>query len=196
MTMRRCSSSCMMRSVSMRFRRAFPCTRVVCIATWKAFRDTAGISIVSKAMAISATDTCSPVVSSISSSRLGGSGLISFAFAISSSVVFPIAERTTITSLPFLKSSAHLLATLKMRSLFPTEVPPNFFTISIDLFSSFFLSHDFRGQPGQAIMPARLRRRAQKPLRLREIQLFSNSRSMSSQPRATLRPLSRAAFSL
>ena len=56
---------------------------------------------------------------------------MSFAMVISSSVYLPIAERTTTTSLPFLYSSIHLPATLKIRSLFATEVPPNFFTINI-----------------------------------------------------------------
>jgi thiamine biosynthesis lipoprotein len=54
------------------------------------------------AIAISATDTCSPVVRSISISLLEASGLILFARESKLSVVSPIAESTTTTSWPFL----------------------------------------------------------------------------------------------
>ena len=54
------------------------------------------------AIAISDTDTCSPVVSSISSSRFFAFGLIDPASSSSSSVVSPMADSTTTTSFPSL----------------------------------------------------------------------------------------------
>ena len=120
-----------MRSVSTRLNLAFPCLDVECIMTWKAFRETAGTSKACIAMAIRAAETCSPVVTSISSSLFFALGLIVSARARSSSVVSPMAERTTTTSFPDLYSSMQRFATLKMRSLPATELPPNFFTINI-----------------------------------------------------------------
>ena len=82
-------------------------------------------------MAMRATEVCSPVVISISSSLLGALGLISRAVFRRISVVLPMAERTTTTSLPLEYSSAQRRATFMILSWSPTEVPPNFFTISI-----------------------------------------------------------------
>ena len=126
-----CSSSCLILSTSILFRRALPYTEVVCIATWNAFREIAGTLREFIAIAISDTDICSPIVKSISISLLGGFSFTCLAISISSSVYLPIADRTTTTSFPFCQSSIHLLATLKILSVFPTEVPPNFFTINI-----------------------------------------------------------------
>ena len=58
----------------------------------------AGLVYVLIAIAIKATDICSPIVNNISISLLGGLGLISFALSISSSVYLPIADNTTTTS--------------------------------------------------------------------------------------------------
>ena len=68
--------------------------------TCHAARDTQGSPMLSRAMAHSATEICSPVERSISISRLEAWGLTSSALAIKSSVVSPWAERTTMTSLP------------------------------------------------------------------------------------------------
>jgi len=92
----------MIRSVSILLILALLYTEVVCIATWNAFRETAGTPRKSIAIAINDTEVCSPVVNNISISLLDGLGLISFAFAISSSVILPIADKTTTTSFPFL----------------------------------------------------------------------------------------------
>ena len=102
MTILRESSSWRIRLVSMDLKRAFPYRDVEFIFTWNAFRDTAGTCMASMAMAIRATDTCSPVVISISSSLFFGSGLTDFAREIRSSVVSPMADSTTTTSCPSL----------------------------------------------------------------------------------------------
>jgi hypothetical protein len=87
----------MIRSVSILLILALLYTEVVCIATWNAFRETAGTPRESIAIAIKATDVCSPVVKSISNSRREAFGLMSFAISKSTSVCLPIAESTTTT---------------------------------------------------------------------------------------------------
>ena len=78
------------------------------------------------AMAKSDMEIISPVDRSTSISRLDGRALISAALAIRSSVVSPWAETTTTTWLPALYALVAMSATLKIRSVFATEVPPNF----------------------------------------------------------------------
>ncbi len=80
------------------------------------------------AIASSAIDTRSPVVSSMSSSRRLGAGETSRASASSSSVVWPIADTTTTVSLPAARAAATRRATARMRSAPSTEVPPYFWT--------------------------------------------------------------------
>ena len=70
----------------------------------------------------------SPAVSSMSSSRGSGVGVSSDAISRSSSVVSPIAETTTTTSLPASRAWATRSATWLIRSGDPTEVPPYFCT--------------------------------------------------------------------
>ena len=72
----------------------------------------------------------SPAVRSMSSSRPEGSGATSVARSTSSSVVSPIAETTTTTSLPALRVSTMRLATRLMLTASATEDPPYFCTIS------------------------------------------------------------------
>ena len=81
------------------------------------------------AMASSAMETCSPVASSISISRSGGSGSIWVASSTSSSVKSPIAETTATTRLPASAAVTIRLATARMRSGVPTDVPPYFWTM-------------------------------------------------------------------
>ena len=71
----------------------------------------------------------SPAVSSMSSSRGSGMGAISEAIANSSSVVCPMAETTTTTSLPASRAATTRSATAWIRSTDPTEVPPYFCTM-------------------------------------------------------------------
>src|SRR4051812_35185448 len=70
----------------------------------------------------------SPAVSSMSSSRAGGSGETSLARSIRSSVVSPIAETTTTTLLPAFLVSTIRRATRLMLSASATEEPPYFCT--------------------------------------------------------------------
>ena len=86
-----------------------------------------------RAIASKATEICSPVETKASYSLRSGSGLISFAKSIRSSVLLPIADKTTVTLLPFWISASTLSATASMRSASATEVPPNFFTINLPI---------------------------------------------------------------
>ena len=79
-------------------------------------------------MASSAIEIRSPAVSSMSSSRPGGSGDTCWARSISSSVVSPIAETTTTTSLPALLGVDDPLRHPLDASASATEEPPYFCT--------------------------------------------------------------------
>ena len=81
------------------------------------------------AIAHSAHEIRSPVESSMSISRRSGSGETSSAMAISSSVVWPRADRTATTCLPDSRWATIRLAARLMRSASAIEVPPNFITI-------------------------------------------------------------------
>ncbi len=70
----------------------------------------------------------SPAVSSMSISRPAGRLDTSPARRMSSSVVLPMADTTTTTSLPCRRVRATWSATARMRSGSATEVPPNFWT--------------------------------------------------------------------
>ena len=80
------------------------------------------------AMAHSAHEIRSPVDSSMSISRRSGSGETSSAIAMSSSVVFPRADRTATTRLPDSRWATIRLAARLIRSASATDVPPNFMT--------------------------------------------------------------------
>src|SRR5205814_1431921 len=81
-------------------------------------------------MASSAIEIRSPAVSSMSSSRPGGSGLTWCARSSSSSVVSPMADTITHTSLPALRVATMRSATRLIRSASDTEEPPYFCTTS------------------------------------------------------------------
>ena len=72
----------------------------------------------------------SPVETSMSYSRGCGAGETSCASRISSSVVWPIAERTATTFAPSSCAATSRSATRFSLSVSPTEVPPNFITTS------------------------------------------------------------------
>src|SRR6202042_3413349 len=80
------------------------------------------------AIAQSAQEIRSPVESSMSISRATGRSEISCAWATSSSVVFPRAESTATTRLPFSRAATIRLAARLIWSGPATEVPPNFIT--------------------------------------------------------------------
>src|SRR3954467_3868150 len=80
------------------------------------------------AIASSAIEMRSPAVSSMSSSRPGGASVMACAWSIRSSVVSPIAETTTTTSLPSFLALTTRSATRFMCSAVATEEPPYFWT--------------------------------------------------------------------
>ncbi len=82
------------------------------------------------AIASSAIEIRSPAVSSMSSSRGGGSAETCLASSTRSSVLSPIAETTTTTSWPACLVATTRSATRRIRAASPTEVPPYFWTIS------------------------------------------------------------------
>ncbi len=110
--------------------RARPCAEVVSTPACEPVYDRASYPRLWMAMASSAMEIRSPEVSSMSSSRPGGSGLIWLARASSSSVVSPIAETTTTTSSPALRTATIRSATRLIRSASATEEPPYFCTTS------------------------------------------------------------------
>ena len=77
---------------------ALPCTESVMTPACEPVKRARAVAEVAIAIATSAIEIRSPAVSSMSSSRAGGSGLTACARSISSSVVSPIAETTTTTS--------------------------------------------------------------------------------------------------
>ena len=95
---------------------------------WLPVNDRAWWPRLAMAIASSAIEMRSPAVSSMSSSRPGGSGLTCWARSTSSSVVSPIAETTTTTSWPALRVSTMRLATRLMPSASATDEPPYFCT--------------------------------------------------------------------
>ena len=81
--------------------------------------------------------TCSPVATTTSYSRASCSGAISLTHFTSWLVAPDMAETTTATSLPRSTSALTLRATFLMRSVSPTEVPPNLRTMrAMDLLES------------------------------------------------------------
>jgi len=79
-------------------------------------------------MARSPAVTCSPDATTASYSRASCSGEASLAQPTSSLVLPDIAETTTATSWPASTSRLTWRATLRMRSILATDVPPNFMT--------------------------------------------------------------------
>ena len=79
-------------------------------------------------MATSAIEMRSPAVSSMSSSRGGGCGLTWLARSSSSSVLSPMADTATQTSLPAFLASAIRRATRLMLAASASDEPPYFWT--------------------------------------------------------------------
>ena len=110
--------------------RARPCAEVVITPACEPVYERASYPRLWIAIASSAIEMRSPAVSSMSSSRPGGSGLTWWARSSSSSVVSPIAETTTTTSSPALRAATIRSATRLMRSASATDEPPYFCTTS------------------------------------------------------------------
>ena len=110
--------------------RARPCTSSVITPAWEPVNERASRPRVAMAMASSAIEIRSPAVSSMSSSRAGGSGLTWPARSISSSVESPIADTTTTTWSPPLRVATIRCATRLIPSASATDDPPYFCTTS------------------------------------------------------------------
>ncbi len=102
------------------------------------------------AIAIRATLTCSPVESSMSISRAGGSSVIWPARSTSRSVFLPMALTTITTWLPSCWARIALRAAARIFWLSATLVPPNFCTIDGHTRSDF--SQSSHGQRWQAVL--------------------------------------------
>lgn len=113
---------------------ALPCVPVVITPACEPVNERAWAPSDSIAIATSALEIRSPAVSSMSSSRGGGAGHTCWARSIRSSVVSPIAETTTTTSLPCFLVATMRSATRRIRSALATEDPPYFCTTSATFF--------------------------------------------------------------
>src|ERR1019366_3252343 len=105
-----------------------PCSFEVRTGICQPCHERAGIPCSCRTMARRPAVTCSPEATTASYSRRSQSFEAS-SHQPASSLVFPaMAETTTAMSWPACRSRAMCLATLRMRSMFATEVPPNFIT--------------------------------------------------------------------
>ena len=103
----------------------------VTIPACEPVNETAGSPWSMIAMHSSAAEMRSPEVSSMSISRAEGSPATSWARRSRSSVVLPMADTTTTTSLPARRVRTTCSATARRRSASATDVPPNFCTIKV-----------------------------------------------------------------
>ena len=110
--------------------RARPCELSVITPACEPVNDRASTPAVWIAIASSAMLIRSPAVSSMSSSRPGGSGVTCWARSSSSSVESPMAETATTTSWPSRRVATMRSATRLIRSASATEEPPYFCTTS------------------------------------------------------------------
>src|SRR3954471_10853933 len=135
-TIRSSSSAWWMRSARTSRMRALVWLVSVTIPAWEPVRLIARWPRSLIAIAHRAQEIRSPVESSMSISR--GSGVVdtSSAIEISSSVVFPRADRTATTRWPFSRAATILRAARLRRSASATDVPPNFITTVPGTFQS------------------------------------------------------------
>src|ERR1700723_1109308 len=108
--------------------RALPWVESVITPAWDPVNERASRPRLAMAMASSAIEMRSPAVSSMSSSRPGGTGLTWLARAYRSSVVSPIAGTATTTEWPALRVATMRWATRLIPSASATEDPPYFWT--------------------------------------------------------------------
>ncbi len=107
---------------------ALPCTESVITPACDPVKERALKPRSEIAIASTAIEIRSPAVSSMSSSRAGGSGLTSLARSSSSSVVSPIAETATTTSWPCFLTCTIRRATRLTAAASETDEPPYFCT--------------------------------------------------------------------
>ena len=126
MTMKPASSFLCILSAPMLFIRAFVWASSVSILICEPVKLIAFWPVASIAIAMRETVCCSPVLRSMSISRLGGFGFNSSASAMSWSVCLPRAEQTITTCLPVLTVFIARVAARRIFSASATDVPPNF----------------------------------------------------------------------
>ena len=132
MTMWPSPSAVVMRPGVTSMMRALPCEESVITPACEPVNERAVWPRLAMAMATRAMEIRSPAVRSMSISRAGGRGLTSSARSSSSSVVSPIAETTTHTSLPALRVSTIRRATRLMLSASARDEPPYFWTTRLN----------------------------------------------------------------
>ena len=132
MTISPASSALRTRSVEMERMRALVWMLSVTMPIWAPVRLIALWPSAWMAIAINATLTCSPVASSMSISRAGGSRVISRAISTNRSVCRPIALTTTTTWWPCCRAAMAFCAAARIFPLSARLVPPNFWT-TIDM---------------------------------------------------------------
>src|SRR3984957_12006439 len=108
--------------------RAEPCAPEVLIGNCQPCHERALIPSACSVIASSPAVTCSPEATTASYSRASCSGEASRHHSTSRLVVPAMADTTTATSWPASTSRLTWRATLRMRSMSATEVPPNFIT--------------------------------------------------------------------
>ena len=151
---------------------ALPWSVSVTIPACEPVNETAGTPSASTAMHSSAIEIRSPAVSSMSISRPPGALATSLASRTRSSVVFPIAETTAITSSPAAPGTGDVVGDgadpVRDRA---TDVPPNFWTTNTvtplravgaygDRGCAAFLEHDKNGTSGVRAFPGRVFKRS------------------------------------
>jgi hypothetical protein len=108
--------------------RAEPCASEVLIGICQPCHERAWMPSACSVIASRPDVTCSPEATTASYSRASCRGEASVAQPTSSLVLPDMAETTTATSWPASTSRFTCCATLRMRSILATDVPPNFIT--------------------------------------------------------------------
>ena len=108
--------------------RAEPCALLVRIGSCQPCQERALMPMPSSVMARRPDVTCSPEATTASYSRASCSGAAARHQPTSSLVLPDMADTTTATSWPASTSRLTWCATLRMRSMSATDVPPNFIT--------------------------------------------------------------------
>ena len=138
--------------------RALPCEESVMTPACEPVNERASAPSEEMAIATSALEIRSPEVSSMSSSRAGGTGATCCARSSRVSVVSPIAETTTTTSWPALRVSTMRSATRLMRSAEATDDPPYFWTIRLTELPTTVRTAGGRADPTTGGRAGRMRR--------------------------------------
>src|SRR5215467_15223380 len=132
--------------------RADACASLVLIGICQPCQERAWMPMVCSTMASRPEVTCSPEATTASYSRASCMGEASVHHATSSLVLPDIADTTTATSWPASTSRFTWRATLRIRSMLATDVPPNFITRRL-MTTRAFLHKDQYGDPRWTYAP-------------------------------------------